>query len=166
MAPRSAEQSSAAAAQGGLDKPLRARPMDSKMGKDGASYFPKDVAYYHVPRMGEKYVGLLGDHHIELPWYKRVDWIGAPVLLLSPFLALYGIYTTPFNWKTYAFAVFWYFVTGFGITGGRFSILLARPHRETVDCRCFTARQFSLPAVPERPQAGAEILTWTSTIET
>ncbi|CAE7780577.1 OLE1 [Symbiodinium sp. KB8] len=44
--------------------------------------------------------------------------IHVPLLTITPILAIIGILTADFVWQTYAFAVFYYFFTGFGITAG------------------------------------------------
>lgn len=36
----------------------------------------------------------------------------------TPIIAIAGALTWTFNWRTFAFAVFYYFVTGLGITAG------------------------------------------------
>jgi fatty-acid desaturase len=82
------------------------------------NYVPSTLRYYYIPKVGEKYTGLLGDHHKERSFFQRVDWISFVALTLTPILGAYGVLTTPFDWRTYAFAVFWYFVTGIGITAG------------------------------------------------
>ncbi len=52
------------------------------------------------------------------PLLQRLHWIHVPLLTLTPLLALYGLWTSPFVLKTWAFAVLYYFITGLGITAG------------------------------------------------
>lgn len=49
---------------------------------------------------------------------ENITWISLLALTVTPALAVYGFYTTPLLWKTFWFSVFWYFVTGLGITAG------------------------------------------------
>lgn len=49
---------------------------------------------------------------------ENINWISLLALTLSPAVAIYGMFTTELCWKTGIFSVFWYFVTGLGITAG------------------------------------------------
>jgi len=49
---------------------------------------------------------------------ENINWISLLALTLSPTVAIYGMFTTELCWKTGIFSVFWYFVTGLGITAG------------------------------------------------
>jgi len=49
---------------------------------------------------------------------ENINWISLLALTLSPAVAIYGMFTTELCWKTAVFSVFWYFVTGLGITAG------------------------------------------------
>ncbi|KAG8698406.1 hypothetical protein FRC08_005954 [Ceratobasidium sp. 394] len=51
-------------------------------------------------------------------WWKELNYISCIALSATPLIALYGSLTTPLQTKTAIFAVFWYFVTGLGITAG------------------------------------------------
>ena len=91
----------------------------SASSKAGVAYVPaKELDDYRVPTVGEQYAGLLGGHHAAKPLLARLNWLHVPLLTLTPLIALYGILFVPFNWKTYAFAVLYYFATGLGITAG------------------------------------------------
>lgn len=50
--------------------------------------------------------------------YPELDWIVSTFLIITPILALYGILTVPFNWKTYVLAFVTYYLGGIGITAG------------------------------------------------
>jgi stearoyl-CoA desaturase (delta-9 desaturase) len=58
----------------------------------------------------------------ELPLYKRVDWVNAVFLTLSPFVALIGtplyIHHYGIHWNLIAFFVFYCVATSMSITGG------------------------------------------------
>lgn len=107
-------------AGGRAEKPdAAAKPVQtSSYYPSGGNYAPKDVPYYYVPRVGERWNGLMGGNLADKPFLQRLDWIHVPLLISTPLIAAYGVYSTPFDWRTYAFAVFWYFVTGLGITAG------------------------------------------------
>jgi stearoyl-CoA desaturase (Delta-9 desaturase) len=51
-------------------------------------------------------------------WYKELQWISVLALTLVPAITIYGVLNVPLQTKTFAFAVFYYFVTGLGITAG------------------------------------------------
>ncbi|KAG9119243.1 hypothetical protein FRC07_005803, partial [Ceratobasidium sp. 392] len=51
-------------------------------------------------------------------WWKELNYISCIALTMTPMIALYGAFTTPLQIKTFFFAIFWYFVTGLGITAG------------------------------------------------
>jgi len=48
----------------------------------------------------------------------EIQWVSTIVLTTTPLLAIYGIATTPLQWKTFAWAVAYYFFSGLGITAG------------------------------------------------
>ncbi|CAG8759362.1 36976_t:CDS:2, partial [Racocetra persica] len=51
-------------------------------------------------------------------WYKHINWLHTSVLLSTPFIALYGFFTTDIQLKTLIWAIIYYFITGLGITAG------------------------------------------------
>lgn len=51
-------------------------------------------------------------------WYKFVNWIQSILLVAIPFVALYGIFTTDLQTKTFVWSIIYYYVTGMGITAG------------------------------------------------
>ena len=64
-------------------------------------------------------------------WYKEINWPQATLLCLEPFVALYGLFTTGFVWQTFLFTIFWYFLTGFGITAGYHRLFAHRAYEAT-----------------------------------
>ena len=44
----------------------------------------------------------------------NLNYLSLAILIITPSIALYGAFTTNLRWKTAAFAVFYYFVTGLG----------------------------------------------------
>lgn len=75
--------------------------------------------------------GFLGDNFKDRPLLKRINWLHLPLLAATPLMALYGVLTVPFDWRTYAFAVLYYFFSGLGITAGSLDVLVVelRPLR-------------------------------------
>ncbi|KAF2072946.1 hypothetical protein CYY_005739 [Polysphondylium violaceum] len=53
-----------------------------------------------------------------LPWYEKVNWKTAIFLTVTPIMAFYGMFTTPFITKTYITAFLAYYIAGMGITAG------------------------------------------------
>jgi len=45
---------------------------------------------------------------------KNLNYLSLAILTITPSIALYGAFTTNLRWKTAAFAIFYYFVTGLG----------------------------------------------------
>jgi stearoyl-CoA desaturase (delta-9 desaturase) len=54
------------------------------------------------------------------------------VLTVTPTLAVYGCFTTEFNWKTALWSVIYYFVTGLGITAGYHRLWAHRSYNAAV----------------------------------
>ncbi|EGG21528.1 delta 9 fatty acid desaturase [Cavenderia fasciculata] len=52
------------------------------------------------------------------PWYEKVVWTTTIFIFATPLLSMYGIATSPFNWKTYVTAFCSYYIAGIGITAG------------------------------------------------
>lgn len=93
---------------------------DQSVKSKNVKWVPKDLRDYEVPKPGQKYTGFFGKTLEQLPLLKRLNWLHVPLLILTPLIGLYGIFTTPWNAKTYAFAVAYYFFTGLGITAGKY----------------------------------------------
>lgn len=51
-------------------------------------------------------------------WYPRINWINLFILSFVPFISLVGLFTTPLQQKTLYWSLFYYFITGIGITAG------------------------------------------------
>eukprot|EP01080_Neovahlkampfia_damariscottae_P012360 gene12360-6028_t len=72
-------------------------------------------------KMGEKYETLYLNFEILKNFFKndpQIDWTITLFLLITPIMAIYGIVTTPFNWKTYLLGFIFYYLGGIGITMG------------------------------------------------
>ncbi|KAJ8496435.1 hypothetical protein ONZ45_g12446 [Pleurotus djamor] len=48
----------------------------------------------------------------------ELNWISFTLITLTPIIGFVGAYFTKLRWETFLFAVFYYFVTGLGITAG------------------------------------------------
>jgi len=62
--------------------------------------------------------GPLGDNFKNKPLLARLNWLHVPLLASTPILAIYGLLTATHDWRTWAFAVLYYFFSGLGITAG------------------------------------------------
>ncbi|KAF8970116.1 delta 9-fatty acid desaturase protein [Flammula alnicola] len=51
-------------------------------------------------------------------FHTELNWLNVAIICVMPVLGLLAAYFTPLRWETLAFAVFYYFVTGMGITAG------------------------------------------------
>ncbi|KAJ3484768.1 hypothetical protein NLJ89_g11957 [Agrocybe chaxingu] len=51
-------------------------------------------------------------------WRNEFQWLSFAILTGTPIIGLIGAYYTRLRWETFAFSVFYYFVTGLGITAG------------------------------------------------
>lgn len=104
---------------------------DQSVKSKNVKWVPKDLRDYEVPKPGQKYTGFFGKTLEQLPLLKRLNWLHVPLLILTPLIGLYGIFTTPWNAKTYAFAVAYYFFTGLGITAGYHRLFAHRAYKAT-----------------------------------
>jgi stearoyl-CoA desaturase (delta-9 desaturase) len=67
------------------------------------------------------------DHPItKSNWYKHVNWLNVVFIILIPLYGCVSAYSTPLRVPTAIFAVLYYFMTGLGITAGKFEY----KHRE------------------------------------
>lgn len=48
----------------------------------------------------------------------ELNWLSVVILTATPVIGLIGAMFTPLRWETFLFSVFYYFVTGLGITAG------------------------------------------------
>ena len=56
-------------------------------------------------------------------WYKELNYLSLAILTLTPTIAIVGAFYVKLRWQTLLFSVFYYFVTGLGITAGQSSII-------------------------------------------
>lgn len=60
----------------------------------------------------------LGDVFPDKPILERLNWLHVPLLTITPLLAIFGMCTSSWDWRTVAFSVLYYFWSGLGITAG------------------------------------------------
>ncbi len=53
-------------------------------------------------------------------WYKHVNWLNITLIVGVPIYGLIAAYWTPLQLKTAIWAISYYFMTGLGITAGKF----------------------------------------------
>lgn len=89
---------------------------------------PSSMAKTSEPNRNKKY-DPKKPHITEEPitkanWYKHVNWLNVTLIVGVPIYGLIMAYWTPLQWKTAVWAVLYYFMTGLGITAGRFQSIL------------------------------------------
>ena len=96
------------------------------------------------PSMGSRFTGsVFGDAFLDSPSLsaalRRLNWIHVPLLTLTPLLALIGLLTAAHDWRTWAFALFYYLLTSLGITAGYHRLFSHRCYKATAPLRLFLA---------------------------
>lgn len=51
-------------------------------------------------------------------WWNELNYLTCAILTITPSIAIWGVYNVRLRWETAVFMVFYYFVTGLGITAG------------------------------------------------
>jgi len=72
-------------------------------------------------------------------WWRELNYKNCAVVVGTPLIALYGGFTTSLQWKTFLFAVFWYFITGLGITAGYHRLWAHRSYNASKPLEYFLA---------------------------
>ena len=105
-----------------LSPPLSPKSEKAQLGEKGE--VPADL---NIP---DNYVQYTLKHTKPKPpitwnnWWKELNYISVAALTITPSIALWGVISgVPLRWETAAFAVLYYFITGLGITAGRFIFL-------------------------------------------
>src|SRR5271167_4903592 len=93
----------------------------------GALQQPSPMAKLSEPNRNKKY-DPKKPHITEEPitsanWYKHVNWLNVTLIVGIPVYGMIQAYWTPLQWKTAVWAVAYYFMTGLGITAGKFTFL-------------------------------------------
>ncbi|KAG1249525.1 hypothetical protein G6F68_013278 [Rhizopus microsporus] len=68
-------------------------------------------------------------------WTQFVNWPQSILLLSTPLIALYGMFTTELTRKTLIWAIGYYFITGLGITAGYHRMWAHRAYRGSLFLR-------------------------------
>lgn len=66
---------------------------------------------------------------------EEIYWPTALFLFITPLMALYGVLTCPFNWKTYLLAFWSYYIAGIGITAGYHRLFSHRSYDASLPVR-------------------------------
>jgi len=71
--------------------------------------------------------------------FEDMNWPTTLFLFLTPLLALYGVLTVPFNWKTYALSFAAYYIAGIGVTAGYHRLFSHRSYDAVLPVRIVLA---------------------------
>jgi len=72
-------------------------------------------------------------------WRKDLNFLNVAILCFTPFLGLLGAYYTKLRWETFAFSIFYYYVTGLGITAGYHRLWAHRSYNASLPLQYFLA---------------------------
>ncbi|KAF8886523.1 delta 9-fatty acid desaturase protein [Infundibulicybe gibba] len=72
-------------------------------------------------------------------WYKEINWLSFTILTVTPTIGLIGAMFTKLRWETFLFAVFYYYVTGLGITAGYHRLWAHRSYNASKPLQYFFA---------------------------
>ncbi|KAH9941234.1 delta 9-fatty acid desaturase protein [Epithele typhae] len=71
--------------------------------------------------------------------FSELNYLSLAVLTITPTISIVGALTTPLMWQTAAFSVFYYFVTGLGITAGYHRLWAHRSYNASKPLQYFLA---------------------------
>lgn len=106
--------------------------MTSPTTTDKHNELPADI---DIP---DNYVAYTLAHQKSLPpfqwrnWRTEISWISFFLLTLTPLIGIVGAYYTPLQPKTLLFAIFYYYLTGLGITAGYHRLWAHRSYNASV----------------------------------
>ena len=86
----------------------------------------KDPSVPAIEIAPEKF-SFFGPHFADKPLLQRLNYLHLTILTAIPVLTLYGLFTVEHTWRTWAWAVGYYFFSGFGITAGMWLAWSGRP---------------------------------------
>jgi len=72
-------------------------------------------------------------------WRKDLNLLNVAILIFTPFIGLAGAMVTPLQWKTCLFSIFYYFITGLGITAGYHRLWAHRSYNASLPLQYFLA---------------------------
>ncbi|KAI0292881.1 delta9-fatty acid desaturase [Russula brevipes] len=120
-----------------MSTPATQNPSERKDGKA-----KEDPADMHIP---DNYVEDTLKNSKPLPpitwgnWWKELNYLSVAILTLSPSIAIYGGLSTKLRWQTAAFAIFYYFFTGLGVTAGYHRLWSHRSYNASQPLQVFLA---------------------------
>lgn len=108
-----------------------------------AEAFPNGTTDYKPLRAGSKY-DPKRPHISDLPmtwknWHQHVNWLNTILIVIVPIVGLISTYWVRANWKTVAFAVFYYFHCGLGITAGYHRLWAHSSYKATFPLKVYLA---------------------------
>jgi stearoyl-CoA desaturase (Delta-9 desaturase) len=68
-----------------------------------------------------------------------LNWLNVAILIVTPLIGIIGAYFTKLRWETFLFSVFYYYVTGLGITAGYHRLWAHRSYNASVPLQYFLA---------------------------
>ncbi|PSN62678.1 hypothetical protein BS50DRAFT_126901 [Corynespora cassiicola Philippines] len=74
-----------------------------------------------------------------VPWYKHINWLNSSLVVGIPLAGVYYAFYTPLQRPTLVFTLIYYFLTGFGITGGYHRLWSHRCYNAALPVRIFLA---------------------------
>ncbi|KAF8723813.1 hypothetical protein AX14_009161 [Amanita brunnescens Koide BX004] len=72
-------------------------------------------------------------------WYKEINWLSFTILTLTPVMGVIGAFFVKLRWETFLFSIFYYYVTGLGITAGYHRLWAHRSYNASKPLQYFLA---------------------------
>lgn len=72
-------------------------------------------------------------------WWKEINWLSFTVLTVTPIIGIIGARFTKLRWETFLFSIFYYHVTGLGITAGYHRLWSHRSYNASKPLQYFLA---------------------------
>ncbi|KAF8345334.1 delta 9-fatty acid desaturase protein [Amanita rubescens] len=72
-------------------------------------------------------------------WFKEINWLSFTILTVTPFIGIVGAYLVKLRWETFLFSIFYYYVTGLGITAGYHRLWAHRSYNASKPLQYFLA---------------------------
>jgi len=122
-----------------LSPPLSPKAEKAQLNDKSADVVPVDINvpdnYVQYTLRTQKVLPPVGWHN----WWQEVEWVSTLALTVTPAIAIIGAFYTPLQWKTALFSVFYYFVTGLGITAGYHRLWAHRSYNASKPLEYFLA---------------------------
>ncbi|GBE87551.1 delta 9-fatty acid desaturase protein [Sparassis latifolia] len=72
-------------------------------------------------------------------WWQEMNWLNLSILTITPVIALWGAFYVKLRWETFVWSVFYYYVTGLGITAGYHRLWSHRSYNASKPLQYFLA---------------------------